>query len=208
MYSYPLLTYFPDMQSKLEGFQTFNGIDPYSAYDSWEISLDGPMALHWPRLQLQLAEDFQFGLLRALAVSGTIPGYWDHLFMSIGYGLHPFEDLGKSYFQGTLRNPHQYFLRKLTEECTEGGCLPPVCPEFLFPYRYTQRAYLSDLAQVWENIHEDYYIPWATTRIGQDSPEIARLKKIGREACKEIDLLAGYTIPHFWNQRSVNEPPF
>jgi len=182
---------------------------PYvSTYENWDTPLDAESAPNWPDFCQQFAENFQLGLLRALTVMGILPSYWNDVFVAVQSGMWPFENLAKGYFQNTLGDPYYYFLGRLNTDTTVISTLPAPCPEWLFPFRYSQRQYLGDLAYVWDNIQNWYYTPWETTRIGQDSPEVARLKKIGREAREEIDLLAGYTSPHFWNQRNVNDPPF
>jgi len=200
--------YSPHMAPKQGWLPWFSSFLATSIYENWDTPLDAESAPDWPAFCQQFAENYQLGLLRALTVMGILPSCWNDVFVSVQCGFSPFENLAKDYFLNALGDPYYYFLGKLNGSTTLLNSLPSSCPEWLFPYRYSQREYLRDLAQVWENVHEDYYIPWATTRIGQDSPEIARLKKIGREAREEIDLLAGYTSPHFWNQRNVNDPPF
>ena len=164
--------------------------NPGNLYSYWQDQLRGESAQPFLAFCQQFGEDFQRALLIALAATGWLPYEWNPIFICILHGLSPYADLGKLYLCGQLQDPYQYFLKKLTTERVWFTYFPPTCPEWLFAYQYTQQQYLQDLSQVWDNIRDDYYKPWTITRIGTDSPAVARLKLLGREARQEIDHVA------------------
>lgn len=183
--------YFPDMKPKAEIFRsTYVSSTGSYHYDNWNSRLEGYGAFYWPKFCERFAEDCQFGLLRANAVVGIVESDWESVFRKVYNEESPFEGLGRTYLQGQLSSPWTFFASKLAKDSSFSIHYPPLCPEWLFPYGYDQRQYLYDLEVCWEKVHPDYYKPWATTRIGQDSPEIARLKKIGETARREIDDVA------------------
>ena len=165
-------------------------------YEDWKRRFEGYSADAWRKLEERFAEDFQFALLRGMAVIGIDCSDWDSLFGDIYRESAPFQGLSKLYVQGQLQADWRYFAKKIALETYKSNHYPPLCPEWLFGYGYTQRQYLSDLEVYWDGIPDDYYKPWASTRIGQDSPEVARLKKIGQEARREIDDVARHSSQH------------
>ena len=102
----------------------------------------------------------------------------------------PFQDLDRKCFKGDLSDPFTYFADRLAKEGKWRIHYPPLCPEWLFPYDYSQEQYLNDLELYWENVDNAYYRPWSTLRIGEDSPETARIKRLGEIARQEIDVVA------------------
>ena len=186
----------PDIQSSSDitpkpgWFKFSTPLSSGSFYSSWRLYLEGESAQPWAAFCQQFAENFQLALLVALSVSGWLPHEWNPIFMCILNGFSPYADLGKQFLLGQSQDPYQYFLEKLTNERAWCPYLPPTCPEWLFRYQYTQQQYLLDLSQVWDNIPDAYYKPWAITRIGHDSPTVARLKLLSREAREEIDQVA------------------
>ncbi len=165
-------------------------------YEDWASRLEGYGAAPWRELSERFAETFQFALLRGLAVTGIAGSDWNSVFRDVHYEASPFQSVAKLYLQGQLQADWRFFAQKLARETYNSTHYPSLCPEWLFAYGYPQQQYLSDLTVYWDGIPDDYYKPWATTRIGQDSPEVARLKKIGQEARREIDEVARRSSQH------------
>lgn len=165
-------------------------------YDSWKSRLEGYGASDWERLSKQLAENLQFALLRSLAVVGIATSSWDSIFRDIYYEYSPFRGFAKSIQTGQLQADWRFFAKKLALESDKSIYYPSLSPEWLWPYGYQQPQYLTDLGVYWDDIGDEYYKPWATTRLGQDSPEVARLKKIGQEARREMDEVARHSARH------------
>ena len=86
--------------------------------------------------------------------------------------------------------PLWYFVEKLGRETKLSIHYPPLCPVWLFPYGVSQQSYLDELRRYWDNAHADYFIPWDTTRIGYDTPEVARIKQLGEVSRQQIDEVA------------------
>lgn len=147
-------------------------------------------SLGWLRFRKRCREDYQRSLLRALAVTGTIPEDWNRIFDSAADGKPPFQDLDRRAYKGEILDPFDYFMEKLGREGKWRVHYPPLCPEWLLAYEYAQEDYLVDLEEYWENVDNSYYRPWSTRRIGEDSPEVARLKLLGTVAREEIDEVA------------------
>ena len=144
----------------------------------------------WGTFRRRYLEDYQQGILRALAVGGIVPNDWDRVFSCAVDGKPPFHDLDRKAYKGEIASPFDYFVEGLIQEGKWRIHYPPLCPEWLFPYNYAQRDYLNDLERYWENVDNSYYRPWPTRAVGEDSPEVARLKWLGEVAREEIDEVA------------------
>lgn len=162
-----------------------------SDYNSWESRIEGYSSTEWNKLTERFAEDSQFNLQRAMLVAGVRDYSWPRIFKAVYEGDTPFEDLYRSHFRGDLVLDWHYFAQQLAlgEHRLYDTHFPPHYPEWLLPYGYRQPRYLKDLALYWDNIDDSYFAPWPDTIIGKDSPPIARLKKIGQEARREIGLV-------------------
>ncbi len=164
-----------------------------SDYSGWQSQFEDHSWRNWSKLANRYAEDFQFALLRGMTLVGIACYDWDSVFGDIYNEHSPFQGLAKAFLQGHLTADWRSFAKKIALETYKSNHYPAVCPEWLFGYGYTQAQYLQDLAVYWDGIHDDYYKAWDTTRIGQDSPEMARLKKLGAVARQEIDQVARHS---------------
>lgn len=162
-------------------------------YESWKSKLEGSSAKSWQTFCEQFAEDFQFALLLGITVRGLILYDWDDVFRAVCQEYSPFQGFTKMYWQGQLKADWRYFTDKLAEKTSESLYYPTLYPEWLFPYGYIQKQYLQDLAVYWDNLADEYYQVWPDTQLGQDSPEIARLRKLGEAARREIDDVAKHS---------------
>lgn len=164
------------------------------AYRYWPNNFEGDDADGWKQITERFSDDFQYAILRAVSVVGISPYLWNAVFGRISDDQSPFEQLTRDYMRGTLDADWHYFAEKLALRL---GYLdryfPSLRPEWLFPYGYTQRRYLADLAVYWDDIHADYSISWNIAPIGHDSPEIARLKRLAQFARSEIDSVARHS---------------
>jgi hypothetical protein len=161
-----------------------------SDYNDWKSRFEGYNAEPWLKLSERYAEDFQLAILQGMAVTGITCSDWNEIFRDLYHEFSPFQGMSKRYLQGQLAADWGFFAQKLAKETYKSIHYPPVCPEWLFMYGYQQADYLEDLAVYWDQIHDEYFKPWETTRLGQDSPELARLKKISQAAQREIDQVA------------------
>jgi hypothetical protein len=181
------------MKPKADKFRsTYVSTPGSSTYKNWKDYLEGPSANDWNTFSERFAEDFQFALLVGVTIRGMACSDWRDICRTLCNESAPFQSFSKLCFQGQVKADWQYFAAKLALETSKGIYYPTLYPEWLVPNGYTQRQYLQDLAVYWDNIHDEYYKPWPTTRIGQDSPELARLRKLGQEARREIDAVAKY----------------
>jgi hypothetical protein len=160
-----------------------------SDYNDWKNQMEGYSWRNWPKLSTKLAEDVQGALLRGMTVIGIGCSDWDSLFGDVYHEYSPFQGMAKAFPPGQAVD-WRYFAKKIALETYKSNHYPVNCPEWLFPYGYSQKLYLQDLAVYWDNIHEDYFLPWETTRSGQDSPEVVRLKRLGELARQKIDQAA------------------
>lgn len=172
---------------------TYTGDYTYRDYAS---KMQGPNADAWKRIQDRFGEDTQQAILRGIAVAGVGISDWEASWNKMCFGVRPFDTMAKDYLERKIDLNWTYFGDKFAKEMYLDVHYPPLCPEWLYPYAYIQRDYLSDLSRYWNNIHDDYYKPWATTQLGKDSPEIARLKRLGEEARREIDQVANHGSQH------------
>lgn len=186
--------YYPTMKPKKEMFRGRNPqLTSGDTYQKWKLILEGPNANKWDKLTSRFAEDFQFAILRAMTITGVSCANWDYVFQIIGEAQSPFQDINTLALHGQLPADWRFFAHKLALETYINIFYPCLCPEWLFSYGYSQKQYLSDLAVYWENIADGYYRPWETTRFGEDSPELVRLKKLGQQARSEIDQVARHS---------------
>jgi hypothetical protein len=164
-------------------------------YSEWRDVFDGFTSYEWISLTNRFAEDFQFAILRALTIVGCPCSQWNvAIFRSILEQREPFEDVMQLYLRGVLDADWRYFADKMALDIFRPYTyFPSLFPEWLFPFGYTQQQYLADLGVYWDNIHDEYFRPWSFTRIGLDSPEIARLKNLGKQARSEIDQVARHS---------------
>lgn len=185
------LSSYGSMKGKPNMFRVGYASTPGSyTYSRWKDYLDGPSANYWLMFSERFAEDFQFALLRGMTIRGTERSDWGDICYKICNESAPFQGFAKACFHGEVKADWQYFAAKLALEITKSIYYPTLYPEWLLPYGYTQRQYLQDLSVYWDNIHDAYYRPWPTTRIGQDSPEVGRLRQLGEVARREIDAVA------------------
>lgn len=185
------------MKPKTELFRsTYVSYTSDYTYHGHANKVQGAGADAWRRVEARFGEDTQLAILRAMAVTGVAVDDWEALWNKICFGATPFATMAKEYLEGKIDLNWRYFAEKFAKECYHDLHYPPHCPEWLYPYAYTQRDYLSDLGHYWENIHDDYYNPWAATQLGHDSPEVARLKRLGEEARREMDRVARQSKNH------------
>jgi hypothetical protein len=162
-------------------------------YSSWKDKLSDSPYSNWYKCSLQYGESFQFELLRGMTVIGIDCSDWNGLFGDVYQENSPFQKLSKSYVEGGFKETWRFFAHKIANETYKSIHYPAGCPFWLFPYGYDQRRYVQDLAVYWDNIHDDYYRAWETTQIGEDSPEVARMKRLGQVARQEIDKVARHS---------------
>jgi hypothetical protein len=189
MYTYS----YGSMKPKADKFRSTYVSTPGSyTYSDWKKYLEGTSAGDWNKFSEAYAEDFQTAVLRGLTIVGLECSEWSNVFWKICNVSSSFQEFAKACFQGQVRADWQYFATKVAKEISKRIYYPTLYPEWLVPYRYTQRQYLQDLAVFWDNTADAYYKPWPTTRIGQDSPEVTRLRQLGEAARREIDAVAKY----------------
>lgn len=164
-----------------------------STYDDWSKRLDGPSAQLWQKLQTRFGEDLQLAMLLGATVIGISDTDLDRVFRSIYEETSPFDALSMTISSGGRTFDFMFFADKLAKETYYDVHYPCLCPEWLFAYGYSQQRYMTDLSLYWDGIPSDYYIPWETTRLGQDSPELARLKRLSQQARSEIDAVARHS---------------
>jgi hypothetical protein len=158
-----------------------------STYSDWKSQFADYSWRSWPKFSQQFGETFQFEMLRGMTVIGISCSDWDDLFGNLYKGEAPFMGFAQSYLKGHLKADWLYFAEFIAKGTYKSLHYPAGCPFWLFPYGYNQKQYLKDLTVYWDNIHDDYYKPWETTQIGEDSPEVARMKRLGQVARQEID---------------------
>jgi hypothetical protein len=144
----------------------------------------------WCEFSKKFGETIQFALLRGMTVIGVGCGEWNDVFGDVLNGKPPFQDITNLYLKGQLKADWRFFAQKIANESLKSLHHPAGCPFWLFPYGYDQRTYLQDLAVYWDNIHENYHRPWETVLMGEDSPEVARIKRLSWVARQEIDYVA------------------
>ena len=166
------------------------------SYQNWKSKLEGSSAYSWNQLCERLGEEVRYAVLRGMAVVGVVVSDWDTVFNNIHYENPPFQGMSRRYMENSTSLTWIYFNNMLAADKSTRIHYPPLCPEWLFPYGYTQRLYMQDVEAYWSNVHDDYFKPWSTVQLGQDSPEIARLKKIGETARREIDDVARHSAQH------------
>lgn len=187
---------FSSMTKKANKFKALL-VDPTSDADymGWEAYFSGEEHLrnndinYWTKLDQRYAEDVQLTILKSIAVVGLKVESWNRVFRLVSLELLFFTRFASKIVSGDY-NANNLFLVvscRLTDsyQCTYG--YPCVDPAWLYQYDYSQDQYLMDLTEYWDNIHPEYSKPWGNTRIGQDSPEVARIKRIAREGRHEID---------------------
>jgi hypothetical protein len=165
-------------------------------YSDWKSQFADYAWRAWPKFSLRFGETFQFALLRAMTVLGIESSNWDSLFGDILNESFPFDGITKAHLKGDLKVDWLFFAQKIAKETYKSIHYPAVYPEWLFPYGYSQPMYLQDLPIYWDNIHDDYYKPWDATKIGEDSPEVARMKRLGQVARQEIDEVGRHSQKH------------
>lgn len=181
-YSYYQMKLKPDMTRR-----SFVSSTSSYTYTDWKRQLVDASWRNWPKFSQQFGETVQFALLRGMTVIGIECSDWDRLFGDVTSEFSPFQGIVKAYLQGQLKADWRFFAQKIAKETDKSLHYPAGYPEWLFPYGYTQPMYLQDLAVYWDTIHDDYYKVWETTQLGEDSPEVARLKRLGQVARQEIE---------------------
>jgi hypothetical protein len=159
-------------------------------YRYWKNYLEGSRASSWVKLNERFAEDYQFALLRAITIVGIAETLWNSVFDDVYKEKEPFEGLCKLHFEGQLKPDWHFFAKQLALETYRPSYYPARYPEWLLMFGYNHRQYLQDLEVYWDAIHPKYYQPWPGNRLGIDSPEVARLKKLGDLARDEITKIA------------------
>jgi hypothetical protein len=191
-YSY----HYSAMKPKRERFRsTYVASTSQTYYDEWKKYLEGPDSDPWQKLTEQFAESMQSNLLLALTMVGIYPSDWNDIFRALINESSPFQGFGRLYWNRQMDD--YWFTDKIVKETSKTIHYPAVYPEWFVLYGSKavdplQPIYLVLLAEYWDNIHDDYYKLWPTTRIGQDSPESARLRQLGETARREIDAVAKY----------------
>lgn len=165
---------------------------PYN-YMDWERELNGASDRDWRNVCGHLDDDGQYSLLRGMAVLGVSVQDWNAIFRDLYNGSAPFQNTINGSSVGRPSLTWTYFATQLAQRGPKLVHYPPVYPAWLVPYGYSQQQYLQDLSSFWRNIHDHYYHPWPGTILHEDSPEIARIKKIGEEARREIDQVARHS---------------
>lgn len=195
--------YFSNMKPKQGVFNTtYVGSTSTGTYEHYEGFFNGSEYVgsygknYWPLLEDRWAEDYQLAILRALTISGVSVYQMVEVFRYIYNEDGPFRGLGNDALLGKLRPDWKAFIDKIGKYSSWSHYYPCLCPAWLFPFNYTQKQYLSDLAVYWDNVPSDYGKPWDVTRIGEDSPEVARIRKVGKEARREIDVTAQHGQKH------------
>ena len=158
-----------------------------STYAYWKDQFCNHSWQEWCEFSKKFGETIQFALLRGMTVIGVGCIEWNHVFGDVVEGKPPFQDITNLYLKGQLKAEWRFFAHKIANESLRKLHHPAGCPFWLFPYGYNQQMYLQDLAVYWDNIHEDYYKPWETDLMGEDSPEVARMKRLSWVARQQID---------------------
>lgn len=159
----------------------------FATYYGWKKQLPETNSGNWWLFRRQFNEAFQFAMLRGMTVIGVGCEDWGSLFIEVLGEYSPFKGVVKAYTQGNLKANWPFFAQKIAKETSTSIHYPAIYPEWLVPYGYNQKMYLQDLPVYWDNIHEDYYKPWKTTPIREDSPEVVRVRRLGEVARQEID---------------------
>jgi hypothetical protein len=184
-YSYYSMKLKPDMAR----YSSVSSTGSYT-YSDWKSQLSDSNWHNWSKFSKQFGETFQFAFLRGMTVIGIECSDWDSLFGDVTNESAPFQGMAKLYLQGQLKADWRFFAQKIAKETYKNLHYPAGYPDWLFPYGYNQQMYLQDLTIYWDNIHDDYYKAWEITQIGEDSPEVARMKRLGQVARQEIDQVA------------------
>lgn len=169
-----------------------------SDYTGWEEHFSGKEYVgyydtnYWAKLEERYGENVQFAILKAMTLTGVRVYQWKEVFSAIYKETSPFEKFS-SDIASRHTNANWLLLtvaRKIAQNRSWHNQYPCVDPVWLYQFGYQQPQYLRDLAAFWDDIHAEYAKPWGNTYIGQDSPEVARIKKVAREGRREIDVTA------------------
>lgn len=150
----------------------------------------------FPKFAKRYSTDTQFALLRAMAVIGYRLR-WEPLFKSILENPKP--------LMGTRQecSDWRFFARNFIEGSYDVPYHPFEYPSWLVSYGYTQKQYVKDLSEYWDNIATEYYIPWETTeRIGEDLPQDFLITRISEQAHYEMSSIADHAKNRASSQKS------
>jgi len=161
-----------------------------TSYYAWQSSLNH---YYWHNVVASTGDVFQLNFLRAIAVAGVEPSEWITMFYKFNEGRDGWGAIKKRWLGGyTVPQVDDFFQLVVNESCYRTH-YPVEYPEWLVSYGFTQQQYLCDLSNYWLNVADEYYKLWPDTRYGVDTPEIAAIRRIGREARQEIEALDAVT---------------
>jgi len=170
-------------------------------YEGWEEHFSGQPYVgyhstnYWAKLQERFGEKVQLSILLAVTIPGIAVSDWKEVFADIynETGLFPKFSYDLTFYDAEDNlDWWALYADRIAKSNRFTNYYPCVTPQWLYPYSYylNQYRYIGNLQQMWLNIHTDYHIPWEGTRLGQDSPEVARIRMVGQEARREIDVTA------------------
>jgi hypothetical protein len=171
-------------------------------YRSWESALRHSS---WQQIMQTCADVVQLNFLRAITVSGIATYKWTDLFYKFNQGREGWGELKKIWFT-TQTVPRVWdFFELVVRESGYTTHYPAAYPEWLVPYGFTQPQYIEDLQKYWYRVADVYFELWPDTRYGLDTPEIAAIRRIGREAQQQIEALGDMAYGYLPSSDSAND---
>lgn len=165
-------------------------------YRNWGSKLIGTNASDWHKITEKYWDQTESNLLFAMALVGIAVRDWELVFRAFYNETGPFKGMVKTSLQGRVILIGENFVDRFVQSELAAIHYPPLQPEWLVPYGYTQGDYLFDLHTLWKNVHDDYRKPWDTTQLDEDSTGIDYIRKLGEAARREIDDVAKYGSKH------------
>ena len=144
----------------------------------------------WHLVKERYADSIQRDLFRAILVSGIYIGCWKTVFYNLYHGVDAWGEVNKNWFEKkAVPTWHQLFVLVVTVD--NSTIHYPLIDASYWEtlYGYTQFQYLADLKEYWDDIANEYYRPWHTKRIGDDSVAASTIKQLSQETQVEIEQL-------------------
>ncbi len=171
-------------------------------YGGWRSELRHS---YWQQIMQTCADVVQLNFLRAITVAGLAPYKWTDLFYKFNQDREGWGELKKIWFT-TQKIPKVWdFFELVVREPGYTTHYPATYPEWLVPYGFTQPQYIEDVQKYWYKVADVYFELWPDTRYGLDTPEVAAIRRIGREARLEIEALGAAAYGYLPYSDSVDD---
>lgn len=174
-------------KSDLLGKSYVNGTSSYN-HENW---LGKTVEASWKKVMDRYSDTMQMTILRAMAVAGVEKYRWNDVFNGLYNGTGKYQTVHRNWLEYQSTPSMRELVQLMTGEYWYSIYYPVHCPVLLLAYEYTQNDYLYDLYDYWTNIDDAYHTLWDNARIGVDSPAVAQMRRIGKEAIREMDRVSG-----------------